>query len=147
METVWILAADSSRARIFQELDHQHHLLEVQDFAHPAGHASGRDIDSDAGGRFYGKSGGTQAHTAQPATDPVQHENELFSKAVGEFLDKARNEHRFDKLHVIAPSRFLGLLRRNLNKETQKLVDEEIVKDISWQNKNEIEEFVRTRQL
>lgn len=146
METVWILAADSSRARVFQELDHEHHLLEVQDFAHPAGHASNRDLESDAKGRF-GSGEHSPAHTAQPLSDAVQHENEKFSKEVGEFLDQARHEHRFDKLHVIAPSKFLGLLRRNLNKETQKLVDEEIIKDISWQDKNEIEEFVRTHNM
>ncbi|HEY8100211.1 MAG TPA: host attachment protein [Burkholderiaceae bacterium] len=147
MQTIWILAADNSRVRVFQELDHEHHLQEIQDFANPAGHASGRELETDSKGRYYGKGERSQAHTAEPDVDPIQHENELFSKEIGEFLDKARNEHRYDKLHVIAPPKFLGLLRKNLNKETQKLVGEEIVKDISWQGKHEIEAFVRTRKL
>jgi protein required for attachment to host cells len=147
MQTTWILAADNSRVRVFQELDQEHHLQEVQDFAHPKGHASGHEFDTDAKGRFFGKGVGNQGHTAEPDSSPLQHENEIFSKEVGDFLDKARNEHRYDKLHVIAPPRFLGLLRKNISKETQKLVGEEIVRDISWQSQHEIEEFVRTRRL
>ena len=109
---------------------------------------SGRSYPvTDAKGRFLGKGERDQGHTAEPDISPVQHENELFSKEIGEFLDKARNEHRYDKLHVIAPPRFLGLLRKNISKETKKMVGEEIVRDISWQNKREIEEFVRMRKL
>jgi protein required for attachment to host cells len=147
MQTVWILAADNSRVRIFQEKDHQHHLLEVQDFAHPAGHASGRELETGAKGRFYGKGERSQANTAEPNVDSVQHENELFSKEIGEFLEQARNEHRYNKLHLIAPPKFLGMLRKNLHKETQKLVGEEIAKDIAWEGKKQIEEFVRTQKL
>lgn len=143
MQTTWILTADSSRARIFEEIDDEHHLMEIEDFANPAGHAADLELTSDQQGRFYGKAGGGQAHTAPPREDPVMHQNELFSKTVGEFLDQARSEHRYGKLYVIAPPKFLGLLRKNMSKEAQKLVADEIDKDISWYDRNGIEEFVR----
>jgi protein required for attachment to host cells len=146
MQTTWILAADSSRVRIFEEMDAQHHLREIQDFAHPAGHAQDRDLETDAKGRYFGKGERVIGHTAEPNTDPVEHENELFSKSIGDFLDKARNEHRYDKLCVIAPPKFLGLLRQNMSKEAQKLVEEEIVKDVSWFDEKEIERFVQDRR-
>lgn len=153
MQTTWILAADGYRARIFEEIDEEHHLMEIEDLANPAGKAQGREVltgaplrrNSGKGGRF-GK-GGTgnrgSIHDGQPETDPLEHENEEFSKAISDFLDHAHHEHRFEKLYVIAPPKFLGLLRKNLSEEAQKLVADEIDKDISWYDRNSIEEFVR----
>jgi protein required for attachment to host cells len=147
MQTIWILAADNSRVRLFQELDQGHHLQEVEDFTHPEGGENNQELETDAKGRYFGKGERDQGNTAEPNISPVQHQNELFSKEIGEFLDKAGSEHRYDKLHVIAPPKFLGLLRKNISKETQKLVGEEIVKDISWNSTQEIEKFVRERRL
>ncbi len=144
MQTTWIVAADSSRARIFEELDEEHHLLEVRDFANPAGRANQGDLLTDVPDRRNfpkGAQGGT--HDGEPAQDAIEHANEMFSKAVGEYLERARNDHLFDRLCVIAPPKFLGLLRQNLSKEAQKMVEEEIDKDISWFEKNEIEKFIQ----
>lgn len=146
MQTTWILAADSSRVRIFEEMDAQHHLREIQDFANPAGKARQGDLLEDEPDRrnfSKGALGGT--HDGEPGTTAIAHENEKFSKDVGAFLDKAHAEHRFDKLCVIAPPKFLGLLRQNLSKEAQTLVEEEIAKDVSWFDEKEIERFVQNR--
>jgi protein required for attachment to host cells len=144
MQTTWILAADSSRARIFQELDDEHHLQEIEDFANPAGHALKQEIlEGIPDRRNFNKDALGARHDGEPAVDPIEHENEKFSKTVGDFLYKARNEHRYDKLYVIAPPKFLGLLRKNLGKETQKLVADEIDKDVSRYDKNGLEAFVR----
>lgn len=146
MQTTWILAADNSRARIFEIHGAQDHLREVEDFVNPAGRAREDEIRSDNLGRFYGKGGaGNQAHTAEPNTDPVEHETELFSKQVSEFLDKARAEHRYDKLCVIAFPKFLGMMRQNLSKEVRQMVEDEVPKDISWQDAHEIEDYVKNR--
>lgn len=145
MQTTWILAADSSRVRIFQEMDAQHHLEEVQDFANPAGRAQDRDLLTDAPERRKVPQGAVgSTHDGEPETDAVTHENEKFSRDVGDFLEKARNEQRYDKLCLIASPKFLGLLRQNLSKESQKLVEKEIDKNISWFDKREIEQFVQS---
>ena len=144
MQTTWILAADSSRVRIFQELDAEHHLQEVQDFANPAGHAQDKELLTGRPERrnmSKGALGGT--HDGQAETLPVEHENAVFSKEIGDYLEQARSQHRFDRLCVIAAPKFLGLLRQNLSKEAQKLVDQEIDKDIARWDKTEIERFVQ----
>ena len=74
---------------------------------------------------------------------PVEHETELFSKTLARYLDKARNEHRYDKLYLIAPPEFLGLMRENLSKEVRKLTAEEINKDLSWFDARDIERHVK----
>jgi len=144
MQTTWILAADSSRVRIFEELDAEHHLQEIEDFAHPAGHAKGEELlTGNPSRRNFGKGALGGTHDGEAETGVIAHENDVFSKAVTDYLEKARNEHRFDRLCLIAAPRFLGLLRQHLSKEAQKLVEQEIDKDIAWFNKTEIEQFVQ----
>jgi protein required for attachment to host cells len=140
MQTTWIVAADSSRARIF-EVDVDKHLREVEDFVNPAGRQQTREIDTDARGRFFGK-GSAQGHTTEPDSDAPTHETELFSKQLSEFLDKACSEHRYDKLCLIAYPKLLGMMRDNLSKETKQRVKDEIPKDISWFDTKEIEDYV-----
>lgn len=154
MQTTWIVAADSSRARIFEMHGPQDHLHEIEDFANPAGRTTDLDLDTDNLGRFGGKTGGRaspyqagggRANTGEPDTGPVEHATELFSKAVSDYLDKARTEHRYDKLCLIAYPKFLGLMRQNLSKEVQKLVEEEVPKDISGLEAREIEDYVKNK--
>ena len=114
MTTTWIIAADSSRARILQVTDRQGALAEVEDLLNPEGRVHDRELISDAHARFSG-----------PA---------------GDYLDKACTAHRYDRLHLIAPPKFLGQLRKELGKEVQKLVAVELPEDLSWLNTRQIEQ-------
>jgi protein required for attachment to host cells len=146
MQTTWFVVADSSRVRIFEMDEPERHLHEIEDMANPQGRATNRDLRTDGYGRYYGKGEREQGHTAPPHVDAVEHETELFSKKVGEYLDKARNEHRYEKLCLIAPPKFMGLIRQNLSKEAQKLVEEEMLKDISGMDVHRIEEYINNHK-
>ena len=50
--TTWIVAADSSRARVFEIAEPDRRLREVEKFDHPEGRANNRELISDADGRF-----------------------------------------------------------------------------------------------
>jgi protein required for attachment to host cells len=150
MTTTWIVSGDSSRARVLQ-VTGRNRLAEIQDFLNPKGRADDRELITDAHPRFSGHGGvgrpGTRS-TGGPASDrqetsAQEHEVEVFAKQVDRFLDKARIEHRFDRLFVLAPPKFLGLIRKNLNKEVEKLVRDEIDKDLSWFDAREIDRFLK----
>ena len=145
MDTTWIVVADSSRARIFERIERQRHLREVDDFVNPAGRADATDLHSDERGRFYGKGERYQGHTAEPAVGPVQHENEVFARDVAQHLTKALGEHRYQRLYLLAAPKFLGLLRGNLHKDVQKVVEEELAKDISGLSLHQVEAYLRDR--
>lgn len=146
MHTTWIVAADSSRARIFEAEGRTDHLREIEEFSNPAGRAKNSELRTDGPGRYYGRGERDQAHTAPNEVSPVDHETELFTKSLSDYLDKARMAHRYDKLRLIAPPKFLGLLRQNLSKEAQKLVEQEMAKDISWFEAREIEGYLKMKQ-
>ncbi|WP_158590459.1 host attachment protein [Noviherbaspirillum cavernae] len=145
MKTTWIVAADKSRARIFEVQGVQQNFREIEDFINPAGDMEQKDLLSDERGHFNGNGRAQQGSDAQPKVDAVQHETELFSRQLSDYLDKARMEHRYDKLCLIAFPKFLGLMRQNLSKEAQKLVQDEMSKDISWFNARDVEDYIKTR--
>jgi protein required for attachment to host cells len=147
MTTTWIIAADSSRARILQVTDRGQHLEEIEDLLNPEGRAHDRELISDAHPRFsgHGGVGKPSSHsTGGPANDreepsAQEHATELFAKRLADYLDKARTGQRYERLHLIAPPKFLGRLRKALGKDTARLVAEELPKDLSWLNAREIE--------
>ena len=136
MTTTWIIAADSSRARILQVTDREQNLSEIDDLLNPEGRVDDRQLTTDAQPRFHGSSGTASDREEMGAGE---HATELFAKRLGDYLDKARTAHRYDRLHLIAPPKFLGKLRKELGKEVEKLVAEELPKDLSWLNARDIE--------
>ena len=131
MTITWILVADSSRARIFEKKEEEKHLQEIDDFVNTAGRAADNELGTDERGRFYGRGERYQGHTAEPAISPVQHENEVFSRTLANYLDDARRTQRYTRLYLIAPPKLLGLIHSNLNEEVQKLIVNELAKDVS----------------
>jgi protein required for attachment to host cells len=142
VKTTWVIVADASRARIFEASNTERALHEIETFMHPEGRAQNRELKTDGAGRYFSRAG-AQAHTGGPSVDPAQHEMELFAKRLGEYLDKACGENRFEALYVVAPPKLLGLLRKNLSKTTSQLISETIPKDISWFDERELEHYLK----
>jgi protein required for attachment to host cells len=140
MATTWIIAADSSRARVLQVTDPDQRPAEIDDLLNPEGRLQDREIVSDALGRWSGpdRPGG---NSMEGDVGPSAHVAEMFAKRIADYLDKARNQHRYDRLHLVAPPKFLGALRKELGKEVRKLVAEEIPKDLSWINARDLEAY------
>jgi len=115
-------------------------LAEVRDFVNPKGRMNDRELTTDAQPRFRGTSG---PGSDREETGAAEHEVELFAKEIDRFLDQERARRRYDKLVMLAPPKFLGLLRKNLGKEVEKLVADEDDRNLSWLDAREIERFLR----
>ena len=143
MKTIWVLVADSSRAKIFEAQGAMRDVHEIETFSNPEGRAHNRDLKTDGSGRYFGKGEHSQGHTAAPQVEPAEHEAELFAKRMAEHLEKARVDHRFDRLHLIAAPKFLGQMRRHLGKEVESLVDAAVAKDVAWFDAKSIADYIR----
>jgi protein required for attachment to host cells len=143
MPRTWILVGESTRARLFEIPGAGREMREVQDFINPEGRARNRDLETDAHGRYYGKGERFQGHTTTQSMSAVEHDISLFAKELGDYLDKARAQSRFDSLYIVAAPKFLGLIRGALAKETLKQVTKELSKDLSRSSAKEVEEYVR----
>jgi protein required for attachment to host cells len=134
MANTWIVAADSSRAR-FLQVAGRGKLVEIESLLNPEGRMDDRELITDAHPRFRGTAG---PGSDRQETSAQEHATDLFAKRVGSYLDKARTEQRYDQLVIIAPPKFLGALRKELGKEVEKLVKDELPKDLSWLNEREL---------
>lgn len=145
MKKIWILAADNSRARIYELHTPDKTPQQVEEFENPQGRAHNRDLVTDGNGRYFGKGERNQGHTAPPSESAVEHEVELFAKRLAAHLEKCRVEQKFDGIRLVAAPKFLGLLRQNLTKEVEKLVEESMAKDVSWFDENALAAYLKEK--
>lgn len=139
MPTTWIVTGDASRARILQ-VTGQNRLEEIESFVNPKGRMSERELTTDAHPRFRGTAG---PGSDRQETGAAEHQTEAFAKEIDRYLEHARVKRRFDRLFIVAPPRFLGMVRRELGKELQKLVQDEIDKDLSALDPRDIDRFLK----
>jgi protein required for attachment to host cells len=141
----WILAADSARARLFA-VGTDGRLAEIFDVAHPAGRQMDRERERDARGRYFSKGRRDRAHANEPRNDPEEVEEDRFARELASELERGRVEMRYDRLCLIAPPRFLGRLRRALNREVKRLVVQSLPKDLVAHDLPALEKYVDTRR-
>lgn len=98
----------------------------------------GGELTSGAHPRFRGTAG---PGSDRQETSAQEHATDLFAKRVGEYLERARHQGRYDELVVVAPPKFLGTLRGELGSEVEKRVVEELAKDLSWLNERQLERY------
>ena len=75
----------------------------------------------------------------------VEIEDLLDPGSVGDYLEKARAEQRYDKLYLVAPPDLLGTLKKQLGKDVEKLVCDELDKDLFRANARELERYFASR--
>lgn len=160
MSVTWIVVADSSRARILtphekdprplDEIIHYagragyagpqkypaEHLDEVDDLVHPVGQMRRQERESDRPGRV--RAPGVAEPYEASHTDFNHQMAEEFVREIVEYLTHARQEHQFDKLILVAPPLFLGVLRKHIPKALKQLVACEIDKDYTKLTSDEI---------
>ena len=137
----WYLVADSSRARLFAAARDGEGFAEIASFSN----AEGRSQDSELASYDAGLSARAAPRSGPQQPSAVDHNVELFAKELARYLEQARTEHRYDALCLVAAPEFLGRLRQSLSKEVERLVVEQLDKDISWFDGAEIERHLKRR--
>jgi protein required for attachment to host cells len=141
MSATWIVVADASRARIFEKAGASKELREKETFTHPASRMHEQEITSDLPGRAF-DSEGAGRHAMGAKHDPKQNEAEEFARELANHIEKARTEHRFAQLNIIAAPAMLGKLRSALSDEAKKLVTMEIDKDLTQHSIDDIQQHL-----
>lgn len=129
MKSNWVVVAESARARIFAVSDTGGKLREIADLSHPESRLHDRELSSDLPGRSF-DSHGQGRHGMEPATDPKERHAQAFAVEIARHLEQGRNEGGFDSLVLVAPPKFLGLLRSELDKVTRSTVIGELDKNL-----------------
>jgi protein required for attachment to host cells len=115
----WILIADAARARVFSEAEGEEGLTLVRELDHPKGRTHVVDLVDDEPGRLQKGKGGTRS-AMDPRTSRHVIEVERFARELAGVLRVGCDARQYDALAIVAPPRFLGMLRAGLAPEVLK---------------------------
>jgi len=136
LATTWILVSDASRARVFSFDKEDGPWSLVEELEHPLGRARTSDLVSDRTGRQRQIGPSLEAQT-----DPAEQEAHRFAERLGHLLQKGSDDHRFARLVLIAPPRFLGYLR-GVMREVGRHVVVSVDKDYTHHDAKELRRLV-----
>lgn len=134
---IWIVVADSAKARVLSADKPAGPLSEVAALEHPESRLRENELTSDQPGRAF-DSAGQGRHAMGTAVEPKQHEVIKFAKEVADYLEAGRNAQSFGKLYVIAAPEFLGHLRGHFSSSLTNSIAGSINKNLVDQGIEEI---------
>ena len=144
---VRVVVADERHATFFDTPKYGAPMATRGMIENPVGTAKDTDLETDRAGRRYGGTNGVRHGTGVQAghhhgvdgeRSTERHELELFAKTVAQQIDKARMNHEFDRLILIAGPRMLGLLRQELPTPCKGVIAGEIPKDLAQRGEDAI---------
>ena len=127
MQNTWILVANASEAKLYQNAKRFAPLELVKEFHHPESRNKGSELASDRPGHAQSKGTGHGAFVE--ATDPKSFEIGRFAKELANELEHGRTANSYARLVLVASPQFLGQLNGSLNDHVRKLVSANIQKD------------------
>lgn len=128
-DKLWVVVADSTRARIFSAENRTAPLVEITSLEHPEGRMHATDLTSDLPGKDSDRSGAGKHSISE--TDPKQQEAITFGREITDILEEARTSNKFRQIALIAAPAFLGILRDLLSAPLAKLVTCELDKNLT----------------
>ena len=127
MSTTWILVANASQAKLYVNTGPNKGLQLLKGLMHPESREKASDLVSDRPGQMH--SAGTGQRASQPKTDPKTNEARHFALELARELNHGRSSGQVERLILVAPPAFMGLLNEKLDGPTANLVSDRFEKD------------------
>ena len=144
MGIIWVLVAESSRAKLYEMETARSPLSEIHEFSHPASRQHEQELTTDLPGRSF-DSMGRGRHAMEAHMGAKEHEARVFARELGRYLEAARIKKRFHDLIIISAPTFLGMLRKNLSDAINQCVIQEIDKNLVQHDPAEIRALLPER--
>lgn len=129
MQPTWILVADRARARLLCPSSNGDRLTELEGFVNPDGRKPPRIFNRDRPRSI--ESVGNARHIIEPHTSAEQKTAERFARDLADMLELGRQKQRFERLILVAPPRFLGVLKDALNPRVRGCVTAHVDRDLT----------------
>lgn len=142
-EKIWILVANAYDARIFatEKLSNDWHL--IKEFTNPEGRQKDTDIVSDGYGNYRNNALNKTTSGYQDRTDPKLYDIDQFALTLANELNLCRTQNMYNKLIMIAPPKFYGMLKKHSDEHTLRLVIKHLDKDYAVLPQHELFPMVR----
>lgn len=141
MEMIWVLVANKSKAKLFKMKGRAGELTLDHEWEHPASSQHEQELTRDLPGRSF-DSVGDGRHAMSQEVDPKAHEAEVFAQELIAEMEKAATSGRFSRFYLIAAPKFLGMLRKKMGASLQAMVVDEVAKNLTAMDANEVREYL-----
>jgi len=139
MATTWVLVTHEAGARVFENLGPGKGLRLIQSIDHPEGRLQDGDFDADRPGRSFRRDAGDVRRAAMSRSEgPHERAVSDFARALASRLQHARTTGEYDRLVLVAPPKFLGLLRASLDSPTERCIVGSLDKDLAASDEKEL---------
>lgn len=139
---IWILVADRARARLFAG-NADRTLSEVESRLNPDGRAQDRELVTDRASRMPEMSG--RPRGALEPRSAQDHVAELFARRLCEMLERGRTQNLYERLVLIAPPEFLGILHDAAGEQVIRTIAAEVNKNLSERSAEDIRGYLPDR--
>lgn len=131
MASTWVVVADRAKARFFSfdAADAKADFREIVDFPNPDGRLSAWELGEERSPSTHDRMGHGR-HAIEPHTAPEDKVAHRFAAVLADALERGRIEHRYEAVVLVAPPRFLGQLKGELNPQVLRHVAAEVDKDL-----------------
>ena len=127
MTKTWILVANASSASLYMNNGPKQGLKKIRAYEHAASREKASDLVSDRPG--HNRSAGNGHGAYVPPSDPKQNEAQNFAMKLTRDLEQGRTSNEFQRLILVAPPQFMGLIKSNTGAALMNLVSDHFEKD------------------
>lgn len=143
MAKLYVLVADQAHARLYESPSLLEPLNEIEDFSNEVARHHEHDLVSDAQGRSSSPGNSYSHHPLGKENEARVQHLDHFARVVMAELEKLLYNVNDAKLYLIAPPKFLGVLRKHLGHSVQKALVGELDKDITDCSPAKIVAYIR----
>lgn len=139
--STWILVANGSEARLFKSEHLGNDLNLLKEFEHPESREKGLDLATDRPGHYQVRGGEGQGAFVEQ-TSPKEVEANRFAQLLAEELEAGRTHNHYERLVVICPAQFHGLLRQHVSEQVRNQVIAHLEKDYTKMVEKELNQIL-----
>jgi protein required for attachment to host cells len=142
MAITWILVANASLAKLYENLGPNKGLKLVKELIHPESRLKNSELVTDRPGSMASVGNGQGA--CQPQTIPKDHEAKVFAQELAQALYAGRTQNAYERAIVFAPPGFMGMLNSVLDHTTSLLITDRFEKDYTKSPEPQLRERLAT---
>ena len=142
----WLLVANGVCGRLFKVDKKAKRLIEVADFVNPEARLHEKAYASDSPSRVFDREGPGRQVVEKHARAKEQ-SKEQFSHELAKYLDEKYKTEKINRLVIVAPSKVLGYMNKELNKTECDHVATKIVKDLTGISAKELYNILEKKLL
>ena len=132
----YIVVAESSFAKIFKARSQKQDFALVHTVENPEGRKQRHELDSDRPGVQRNTVGGS--HGLGGDDDSQDHDIENFARELCHLLHKDHQDGKFGSLQIAAAPHMLGLMRKFLSDDCQKVLHKTVNKNLIHADEKDI---------